>query len=59
MTEPEVVALMKSSRSEEEWDANCDAVKARGGVYPDFWYRAIVLSGVMSDTVRSWQKVSL
>ena len=59
MTEPEVVALMKSSRSEEEWDANCDAVKAPGGVYPDFWYRAIVLSGVMSDTVRSWQKVSL
>jgi len=26
MTKEEVVALMESSKSEEEWDANCDVV---------------------------------
>lgn len=44
----DVVALMKSSKSESEWNANCDKVKAANNGYPSFWYTAIVLSGVMS-----------
>lgn len=47
-TESGVVELMKSSTSQEEWNANCDKVKAANGGYPDFWYSAIVLSGVMA-----------
>ncbi len=44
MSETEVVELMKSSRSEKEWNDNCDKVKKKCGGYPDFWYSAIVQS---------------
>lgn len=45
-----VVELMKSSKNQEEWNANCDKVKqANGGQYPGFWYAAIVLSGVANS----------
>ena len=50
MNEQEVVALMKSSKSEAEWNANCDKVKKACGGYPPFWYSAIVLSGVAAKT---------
>ena len=29
MNEQEVIELMKSSRSEEEWEHNCDLVKSK------------------------------
>jgi len=48
MTEQEVLTLMKSSRSEYEWNLNCDAVKrAHNGGYPSFWYSLIIASGVL------------
>lgn len=48
MTRDEVTALMKSSKSEAEWNANCDKVKkACGGQYPGFWYEVVVLSGLV------------
>jgi len=51
----EVVELMKTSRSEVEWNANCDRVKeACGGDYPSFWYTAIVMSGVMDSVRCTW-----
>lgn len=50
MNQEEVVELMKSSKSEAEWNANCDKVKKAFGGYPAFWYGAIVLSGVSSQT---------
>lgn len=50
MNEQEVVALMKSSKSEVQWNANCDKVKKACGGYPDFWYSAIVVSGVAAQT---------
>ena len=46
----DVVSLMESSKTEAEWDANCDKVKAANNGYPQFWYAAIVLSGVMGKT---------
>ena len=46
----DVVSLMQSSKTEKEWNANCDKVKSANGGYPQFWYAAIVLSGVMSAT---------
>jgi hypothetical protein len=46
MNEQEVVALMKSSKSEREWNANADKVKKACGGYPGFWWNAIMVSGV-------------
>jgi hypothetical protein len=54
MSEQEVVELMKSSKSEEEWKANCDLVKSKCGGYPSFWYAKIVLSGLASQTAATW-----
>jgi len=50
----QVVELMKSSKSEREWNANCDKVKKACGGYPGFWFRAIILSGVLAQTQASW-----
>ena len=54
MNEQEVVALMKSSKSEAEWNENCDKVKKACGDYPPFWYSAIVLSGIAATTAASF-----
>ena len=54
MTEQEVIDLMKSSKSETEWNKNCDTVKAKCGGYPSFWYTKIVISGLASQTAATW-----
>jgi hypothetical protein len=54
MTEEEVVALMKSSKTETEWNANCDRVKRECGGYPKFWWDAIQLSGVAREVKANW-----
>lgn len=59
MTEREVVDLMASSKSSQEWDDNCTKVKAKnGGNYPFFWYRAILVSGLATATSMKWKDVS-
>lgn len=55
MNEEEVVALMKSSISAREWEDNADKVKAACGGYPQFWYAAIVESGVLYETFSKWE----
>jgi hypothetical protein len=50
-TEYGVKALMESSASESEWNANCDKVKRANGGYPGFWYRLIILGG----SIQQWQ----
>ncbi len=50
MNQQEVIALMKSSKSEAEWNNNLDKVQKAFGGYPDFWYSAIVESGVARET---------
>lgn len=54
MNEKEVVELMKSSNSEQEWSDNCKKVKDSCGGYPEFWYRAILLSGICRETSAKW-----
>ena len=49
-----IVALMLSSRSEKEWNDNCDAVKAEFGGYPRWWYETIIMSGVLPRTAARW-----
>lgn len=50
-TREQVVKLMESSQSEAEWTENCDTVKATFGDYPDYWYEAILKSGVAKRTL--------
>lgn len=52
----DVVTLMQSSKSESEWNKNCDTIKAaNGGDYPSFWYSVIVLSGIARNTSSTWK----
>jgi hypothetical protein len=40
--------LLTASKSESEWNAACDQVKAaRHGAYPSDWWARMQLSGVM------------
>ena len=41
-----VRGLMESSKSEREWNENCDAVKAANGDYPEFWFQELKMSGL-------------
>lgn len=54
MSQEQVVALMSSSKSEKEWNDNCDKVKRACGGYPSFWYGAIIMSGLLSQTQMKW-----
>jgi hypothetical protein len=54
MDQDTVVALMGNSASGEEWNANYDKVKAACNGYPEFWFSAIVDSGLMARTAAKW-----
>ena len=57
MSKDEVVNLMLSSKSEKEWNDNCEkVVKGCGGQYPSFWYKEIILSGVYGNVSEEWKK---
>lgn len=51
MTKQEVIDLMKSSKSKQEWNDNCDKVKKACNGYPDFWFVEIVMSGLADKTL--------
>jgi hypothetical protein len=51
MTVDEVKALMRSSNNEQEWDANCETVKAKCNGYPSWWFQEIVVSGFMNEVM--------
>ena len=55
-TPEQVVSLMSSSKSEEEWNANCDKVKAAHKGYPNWWYKEIMMSGLAAKTQATWEK---
>ena len=46
----DAAALMASSKSEAEWNTNCDKVKAANNGYPAWWYATIVTSGLSART---------
>ena len=53
--ERDVVEFMKDSTSSESWNNRCGYVKsANNGDYPDFWYTAVILSGVAAETTAKW-----
>lgn len=54
LSEAEIRGLWATT-CEAEWNRACDRIKAaRGGVYPDDWYREIVLSGVLATIRDGW-----
>lgn len=53
-TEAGVVALMQSSKSESEWNNNCDKVKAANDGYPEFWFGAVIASGLALRNQQTW-----
>lgn len=46
MTREEVIRLMESSRTQEDWNANRDRVKQVYDGYPSFWFKDILQSGL-------------
>lgn len=47
-----VIALMESSETRKQWNANCDRViAANNGDYPEFWHEAIVRSGIAGAVI--------
>ena len=57
------IKLMRSSKSRQQWDVNCDKVRAstkdlpeeeRRGYYPAYWYPVIIASGLMAEVQASW-----
>jgi hypothetical protein len=56
MNREEVIKLMESSQTEQEWNDNCTKVKTACGGYPDFWFAAIVSSGLVSRVAARFGK---
>lgn len=56
LTTPAAIKLlMQGSRSEQEWNDNCDKVKAaNNGHYPTFWFLHIIVSGLLNNTRIQW-----
>lgn len=66
MNEEQVIELMKSSKSEAEWNENCDSVKRetkeipkeeRSGDYPSYWFTRILQAGILEEArmINGWQ----
>lgn len=51
-----VTTLMKSSKSEQEWNNNCDAIKRANNGYPTFWFAYVVMSGLAAQTQSQWEQ---
>ena len=56
-TKDGVRELMESSKSEVEWDDNCDKVKAANDGYPSFWFREIILTRVLERAQKRWSEL--
>jgi hypothetical protein len=47
---PSELLRLRSSQSQDEWNAICDEVKSsRGGQYPHEWYAKVIASGVVDQ----------
>jgi len=52
--EQQVREYMALATSEEDWKARMDSVKRQFVGYPDFWFSAIIESGLSSRVADSW-----
>lgn len=56
MNEEQVKELMRSSKTEQEWNNNCDVVKKSCNGYPSFWFTAIIASGLCGEVSKKFGK---
>jgi len=56
MNRQEVTQLMESSKTEQQWNDNCDKVKAEFNGYPDFWFPDIIMSGLCGRVSKRFDK---
>lgn len=49
ITDEELKALA-DSKSEEEWNRNCDLIKKNHGGYPSDWYSKVIATGLVVKT---------
>ena len=54
MTKQEVIDLMTSATSSQDWADKADEVKRACDGYPSFWYSAIVASGLAERVYESF-----
>jgi hypothetical protein len=52
----EELDTLKASKSGEEWNAICDAIKTKHGGYPDDWFQKVIMSGVLVTTSANWKR---
>lgn len=56
MTKDEVISLLRTTRSEQQWNDACDKIKqAFGGKYPDWWFLEVLASGLMAEISSTWE----
>lgn len=54
MTKEEVIALMESSKTKQEWKDNCLKVKlANEGHYPAYWYETFLATGLADKIIKA------
>jgi len=52
--EQAVVEYMRAATSEADWNNRCDEVKRQNNGYLAFWFKAIMLGGVIADAL--WRR---
>lgn len=54
MSVEEVINLLKTSKSEVQWNNNVDEITRRCNGYPDFWFTTVIMSGLMNTIAAQW-----
>ena len=55
MNQEQALKKLNAARNESEWNAVCDECKrANGGAYPDWWFPAVVSSGIARQAQLWW-----
>lgn len=56
MNEQEVIALLESSKSAQEWNENCDKIKRACGGYPPYWWLKVIQSGLANKILNKFDE---
>lgn len=54
-TEKDLFQFMAEAKTAKKWEENADKVKAAyGNQYPNFWYKTVILSGLLAMLQSHW-----
>ena len=54
MEKAEVIELMKTSKSNLEWNINCDIVHDKCGGYPAYWFTEMIVNELLLNVSKTW-----